>query len=74
MNTGCCTCVLAPAWSGSFSVCGGLCRVKPQDQGFTEKRDPEPKSMSTGAQYVILDNKIKCLGLAFFLATSPIKP
>jgi hypothetical protein len=43
-----------------------MCRVKPQDQGFTEKRDPEPKSMSIGAQYVILDNKIKCLSLALF--------
>jgi hypothetical protein len=45
---------------------GLICRVKPQDQGFTEKRDPEPKSMSTGAQYVILDNTIKCLSLALF--------
>jgi hypothetical protein len=26
------------------------------------------ESISTGAQYVILDNKIKCLSLAFFLA------
>jgi hypothetical protein len=25
-----------------------------------------PKSISTGAQYVTLDNKIKCLRLAFF--------
>jgi hypothetical protein len=22
---------------------GVICRAKPQDQGFTEKRDPEPK-------------------------------
>jgi hypothetical protein len=44
---------------------GLICRLKPQDQGFTEKRDPEPKSMSTGAEDVILDNKIKCLSLAF---------
>jgi hypothetical protein len=30
--------------------------------------------ISTGAQYVTLDNKIKCLSLAFiFLATPPIK-
>jgi len=30
--------------------------------------------MSTGAQYVTLDSKIKCLSLAvFFWATSPIK-
>jgi hypothetical protein len=32
------------------------------------------KSISTFAQYVTLDNKIKCLSLAvFILATSPIK-
>jgi hypothetical protein len=32
------------------------------------------KSISTGAQYVTLDNKIKCLSLAvFFWATPPIK-
>ncbi len=30
-------------------------------------------SISTGAQYVTLDNKIKCLNLAIFLATPPIK-
>jgi hypothetical protein len=31
-----------------------------------------PKSISTGAQYVTLDNKIKCLSLAvFFLASNP---
>jgi hypothetical protein len=31
-------------------------------------------SISTGAQYVTLDNKIKCLSLAaFFLATPPTK-
>jgi hypothetical protein len=33
-----------------------------------------PKSISTGAQYVTLDNKIKCLSVAvFFVATPPIK-
>jgi hypothetical protein len=32
------------------------------------------KRNSTGAQYVILNNKIKCLSLAvLFLATPPIK-
>jgi hypothetical protein len=32
------------------------------------------KSISTGAHYVTLDNKIKCLRLAvFILATPPIK-
>ncbi len=32
------------------------------------------KRISTGAQYVILDNKIKCLSLAvLFWATPPIK-
>jgi hypothetical protein len=31
------------------------------------------ESISTGAQYVTLDNKIKCLSLAVFLATPPIK-
>jgi hypothetical protein len=30
-------------------------------------------SISTSAQYVTLDNKIKCLSLAVFLATPPIK-
>jgi hypothetical protein len=35
----------------------------------------DPKSISTGAQYVTLDNKIKCLSIAvfLFLATPPIK-
>jgi len=33
-----------------------------------------PKSISTGSQYVTLDNKIKCLSLAvLFFATPPIK-
>jgi hypothetical protein len=33
-----------------------------------------PKNISTGAQYVTLDNKIKCLSLAvFFVATPPTK-
>jgi dynactin complex subunit len=32
------------------------------------------ESISTGAEYVSLDNKIKCLSLAvFLLATPPIK-
>jgi hypothetical protein len=33
-----------------------------------------PKSISTGSQYVTLDNKIKCISLVvLFLATPPIK-
>jgi hypothetical protein len=31
------------------------------------------ESISTSAQYVTLDNTIKCLSLAVFLATPPIK-
>jgi hypothetical protein len=30
-----------------------------------------PQSISTGAQYVALDNKIKCLSLAVFLLGNP---
>jgi hypothetical protein len=30
-----------------------------------------PKNISTGAQYVTLDNKIKCLSLAVFFCGNP---
>jgi hypothetical protein len=45
---------------------------KATDLSHTQKKNsnsPYPfqsKSISTGAQYVTLDNKIKCLSLAFF--------
>jgi hypothetical protein len=35
--------------------------------------DDKAKSISTGPQYITLDNEIKCLSLACFLATPPIK-
>jgi hypothetical protein len=41
---------------------------------FLEERLCLDKSISTGAQYVTLDNKIKCLSIAvLFLAIPPIK-
>jgi hypothetical protein len=41
---------------------------------LTFKLKAQTKSISTGAQYVTLDNKIKCLSLSFFFwATQPIR-
>jgi hypothetical protein len=45
--------------------------VTPRPQ---KKAGDDSESISTGAQYVTLDNKIKCLSLAVFvLGTPPIK-
>jgi hypothetical protein len=57
INSNMLLCSFVLLWPISYSVCIMLYH----------------KSISTGAQYVTLDNKIKCLSLAIFFGNAPIK-
>jgi hypothetical protein len=62
-----------PCWAGVAPLFDALSSPG-SSQGHEILLDVRYKIICTCAQYVTLDNKIKCLSLAvFFLTTPPIK-